>query len=687
MGHRYAELEILISAGSRGYEVEARRRMPTGDVITPRTALDLAPANPAFRDADPQICGRALAATLFAPADVRDAFVAAQTAAQEAAVDLRLRLRVSVDATELHVLPWETLYDPAGQAPLCVSQRCFFSRYLFSREMRLPRLRPRSSVSALVAVANPAGLADDLAAIDAMAEAERIGAALAPIPVVTLAERGQATMERMFAALRDGVEVFYLVCHGAMIDDEPMLWLERADGSRDLVAGRMLVNRIGMLERPPSLVVLCSCQSAGAGPARGGDMMKALGPLLAQAGVPAVLAMQGNVGMDSMGTFMPLFFAELREHGEVDRAAGVARAAIAAQPDWWMPAVFTRLESARIFYPPGFGGSGVPESGDDPWRAVMDNIRHGETTPILGPGVGEPLFGSRLQMAQTWAETFHFPMAAHERDELPQVAQYLSASQQPVTPRRLFYRFLYQQLCEQYREAIPPPLLGLPEEDIVAQLGEVIAAVAGVRLAVPDDPHRVLAELRLPVYITTDPSDLLVHALQARDPEVKPFVRLCRWNAAAETCDDALTVDHRDARPSARTPMVFKMFGDLREPRSLVLTEDQYFDYLISVSKNLDAIIPLQIRARLNDSALLIIGFDVQSWDFRVLFRTILNQEGADLRSEYLHMSAQLDPNSILDPVSARRYLERYFQDKARMKLYWGDVAMFVAELQRRLRP
>ncbi|MDW3685449.1 CHAT domain-containing protein [Cupriavidus sp. CV2] len=682
MPRNYSELEIVIDSDGDGtYAVEARHRVPEGDAITPRVPLALSPDAPALRDADPQVCGRALAASLFAAPVVRDAFVTAQNAADERRLDLRVRLRISVLARELHALPWETLFDPAGEHPLFIGQRCFFSRYLFAREMRLPKLRAKSDVTALVVVSNPDGLGPELAPIDAAGEAARASAALAPIPVTVLAEPGCATVERILASLRDGVDVLYLVCHGALVDDEPMLWLERMDGTRDLVSGSVLVNRIGALERPPSLVVLCSCQSAGTGAARGASTLMALGPLLAQAGVPAVLAMQGNVSVATMSAFMPVFFAELRDHGEVDRAAGVARAAVSQYPDWWMPAVFTRLDSGRIFYPPGFG----PDEGDgaDAWRAVIENIQHGETTPILGPAMSETVFGSRLQLAQMWAEAYHFPMAAHERDELPQVAQYLAVSQQGVFPRRLFFKFAYQHLSQQYRDILPAELSALRNEDIIAQLGEVVCAVGRAqRQQDPDNPYRAMARLKLPVYLTTDPSDLLADAL--REGGADPGIRLCRWNRQAQACDDALAEGRKRASPTAQAPMVLKLFGDLREPGSLVLTEDQYFDYLTSVSTTSNAI-PLAVRARLNDSALLFVGFDVQSWEFRILFRSILNLEGADLRQEYQHLSAQLDPNSIVDPVSARRYLERYFQDKARLKLYWGDVGMFTAELLRRL--
>ncbi|MGT2452753.1 hypothetical protein ACU4GI_05395 [Cupriavidus basilensis] len=127
MPRNYSELEIVIDNDGGGrYEVEARHRVPEGDAITPRVPLALSPDDPALRDADPRVCGRALAASLFAAPAVRDAFVAAQTAAQERRLDLRVRLRISIDARELHALPWETLFDPAGEHPLFIGQHCFF---------------------------------------------------------------------------------------------------------------------------------------------------------------------------------------------------------------------------------------------------------------------------------------------------------------------------------------------------------------------------------------------------------------------------------------------------------------------------------------------------------------------------------------------------------------------------------
>lgn len=140
------------------------------------------------------------------------------------------------------------------------------------------------------------------------------------------------------------------MCHGIVGQQGAVLWLEDEAGNAASVTGEDFAARLGALERIPSLVVLCSCQSAGAGnPAR--DALVALGPMLAKEGVPAVLAMQGKLSMSAATQFIPEFFRQLAEHGEVDRATASARAKIMDSPDWWIPVVFTRLNNARIWYP------------------------------------------------------------------------------------------------------------------------------------------------------------------------------------------------------------------------------------------------------------------------------------------------------------------------------------------------
>ena len=55
--------------------------------------------------------------------------------------------------------------------------------------------------------------------------------------------------------------------------------------------------------------------------------------------------MQDDMRMSSMAKFIPVFFSQLLEHGQVDKAAAVARQALiqANAPDWWVPVLYLRL--------------------------------------------------------------------------------------------------------------------------------------------------------------------------------------------------------------------------------------------------------------------------------------------------------------------------------------------------------
>ncbi|ROZ63407.1 CHAT domain-containing protein [Ramlibacter sp. WS9] len=678
----YSELEIVIQRDAQdNFQVGARHRVDEGDSITPNVPITLSAAAPEHFSPDPRECGKALSQAIFGPPAIRDALVAAQARSENAGLQLRVRLRIDPGASALHSLRWETLTDPRDDSFLLLSGQSIFSRYLFSRELRLPKLRAKQGLQALIVVANPSGLNADFAQIDVPTEVSVAQQALSPLVPTVLASGGQATAEGLLAGLAEGVDILYLVCHGAMTSKGPKLWLEGADGGRDLVDGQELAARIGALEKGPTLVVLCSCQSSGTGmPTK--DALTALGPLLAKEGVPAVLAMQGNLTMQTASRFMPKFFAELANHGEVDRAAAAARAAVLDRPDWWMPVVFTRLDSARIWYRPGFGKS---DDGIDPWASIVGNLNARECTPVLGPSMAEALFGSRRELAALWGEMYRYPMSGNQIEDLPQVAQYLAVMRQGAFPRREFYLHVYRGLLERHADLVPEEFKSLKEHEVLSRLGEMVSQVgARLRAADASEPHAVLASFKLPVYVTTDPSDLLVDAL--REQGARPRVRLLRWNKFAEKKDDEYVEEAKSismAGPTEKFPIVVKLFGDLAEPRSLVMTEDQYFDYLTKATASAESI-PSAVRHRLTDSGLLFVGFQAEAWEFRVLFRSLLNLPGQDLRKDYEHFSVQIDPNSILDPGSARRYIEEYLQEKAKLKLYWGDVPTFVKELQRR---
>jgi hypothetical protein len=117
------------------------------------------------------------------------------------------------------------------------------------------------------------------------------------------------------------------------------------------------------------------------------------------------------------------------------------------------------------------------------------------------------------------------------------------------------------------------------------------------------------------------------------------------------------------------------------------LTEDDYFDYLIGLTSHTD-LIPKIVRAALVDTALLFLGFKMDDWNFRVLFRSIMNREGSDMLDDYPHIAAQIMPDEerVLVPERARRYLETYFQRPRAMdiSMYWGSSQDFMTTLHDR---
>ena len=90
---------------------------------------------------------------------------------------------------------------------------------------------------------------------------------------------------------------------------------------------------------------------------------------------------------------------------------------------------------------------------------------------------------------------------------------------------------------------------------------------------------------------------------------------------------------------------------------------------------------PFGIRRALVDSSLLFLGFRLDEWDFRVIYRTIQQQEG-DRSGNYTNVAVQIDPEEgrTLEPERARRYLERYFGSR-HITIYWGSTENFIKEL------
>ncbi|HKP53203.1 MAG TPA: CHAT domain-containing protein [Chloroflexia bacterium] len=314
--------------------------------------------------------GKQLAADLLCDPDILRTLEDATDLTNSPSSSMRVRLFIHDSASDLHSLHWEKLWDPIRDSWLLTNEHQVFSR-LLSRTRALPPVRDLSNdPRALVVIANPIGLKGQMAIsnewrqepLDVSTELalarDSLGSIFKPenCMVSDPNNPGKVTLQRLLDRLRDGFEVLYLVCHGSIFgpNHETHLLLEDDDGSPRWVSGSDLVTRVedlklehedGMAQQP-LVIVLASCQSAGAGD---GVALAALGPRLAQSVAPAVVAMQDNIRVTTMREFMTEFFRQLRAHGVVDQAMAAARARVRDCSDAWVPVLFMSLLNGQVW--------------------------------------------------------------------------------------------------------------------------------------------------------------------------------------------------------------------------------------------------------------------------------------------------------------------------------------------------
>lgn len=360
----YAELEMSLHRSGDHYAVGMRYCPPDGteerDPLAGQSVqlVQFDMQNHKRYRNEPHQYGEWLTQSLFATEPLRTAFAEVTANAVGMKAPLRLRLKIAHDADGLHHLRWETLRDPRKNTLLLTSERTLFSRYLTSAYPGNIGQPSRSGRRALVVIANPSDVQEyKLAEMDVVGEYQRVCDNLKDVAITTLASgiAGSAatpTLHNIIQQLRqdEGYDILYLVAHG-MITTESCIFLEKEDRSADVIAGNDLTTRLGELWRLPRIAMLASCLSAGRGESQqySAEALAALGPQMVETGIPAVLAMQGEISLETIKQFMPMFFRELQNNKPVDQAVAVARGEIRDRFDWWMPVLFMRLREGMIW--------------------------------------------------------------------------------------------------------------------------------------------------------------------------------------------------------------------------------------------------------------------------------------------------------------------------------------------------
>ena len=271
---------------------------------------------------------------------------------------------------------------------------------------------------------------------------------------------------------------------------------------------------------------------------------------------------------------------------------------------------------------------------------IADQIRRGQCILFLGAGVhAGPPEGREDEYAEELRPPIGAALSRHLAAECNLAQQYPSECADDLQRVSLFYEIdrSRRQLVDSVKRVVqdgkrPSPMLN------------------------------ALARLDFPVVITTNYDGLFESALRAagKEPRISVY----------SPAPDIETTEHYD--PTAQSPIVMKIHGDIQQPETLVLTDEDYIQFILRMSdKDPYDPIPLSLKLQLRTRTTLFVGYSLMDYNLRLLFKTLKWRIDPAKLPESYSVDVQPDP-LILDVwQSQRRYV----------KFIAEDVWAFVPEL------
>jgi hypothetical protein len=279
-------------------------------------------------------------------------------------------------------------------------------------------------------------------------------------------------------------------------------------------------------------------------------------------------------------------------------------------------------------------------------RQIADVIRNGQCVLFLGAGIhAPPPDDSRF----TYPPAARPPLGSALSEHLAaKLATELEAELPNEDPRNLQRVALFYELQRSRHQLV---------DEIRARVQD------GKR---PSPAVRALAELGFPLVITTNYDQLFEQALTmaGKTPRVSVY-----------TPELEATVDYRD--PTADNPVVFKIHGDIGRPETIVVTDEDYIQFVLRMS-NKDPFdpLPLTVKYHMTTWTTLFVGYSLLDYNLRLLFKSLRWKIDTANAPDMYSVDHSPDPLILTVWHNQRRYV-RFIAE---------DVWAFVPELYKTVR-
>ena len=317
-----------------------------------------------------------------------------------------------------------------------------------------------------------------------------------------------------------------------------------------------------------------------------------------------------------------------------------------------------------------------PQLDPTPQPTIVERLRSGKAVPSIGSALTQDLlFGGHDAVVKAYGEYNHYPL---NELTLAQVTQFKGIQDATIRDalalREHYLRFIKSRLFDlaQAAHVKQEALDGVDQQFDDLHLSQMCAQLTYPAIAdLQQDPFLLLANLGLPIYLTTDFHGLLANAL--RRAGCDPQIDYCRWNQKLINLPSVLKAGYE---PTRQKPLVYHLHGWDGEPESMVLTDDDHYRFLMQCAQNAGKDtdpVHSRVRRELSLSSLLLLGYSLRSEEFRSLFWGLIDTR-SDKKASVVEI--HLKPSPV-----EQAYLEKYLQKDHNLEACWDDIQTYLQEL------